>query len=119
MSRDEPLTDEDRRPWLERVRDAAAGAGSAVLTCSCLKRAYRDVVRDSPADVRFVFLSIPPEVARERVRGRAGHFFALSLVASQFEDLEPPQGGITLDATRPVEELVGEAIARLGFESDP
>ena len=119
MSKDEPLTDEDRRPWLERVRDLAAGAGSGVVTCSCLKRAYRDIVRDSPADVRFVHLAIGPEVARERVRGRAGHFFAASLVASQFQALEPPGDAVTLDATRPVEELVDEAIARLGLECDP
>jgi gluconokinase len=119
MSRDEPLTDEDRRPWLERVRELVAGAGSAVVTCSCLKHSYRDVVRDSPADIRFVYLSITPEVAAKRVRRRAGHFFAASLVASQFEALEPPRDAVTLDATRPVEELVREAIAGLSLESDP
>ena len=131
MSRDEPLTDEDRRPWLERVRELAAREGAkaaiagaaaptgAVVTCSCLKRSYRDVVRDSPADIRFVYLAIGPKGARERVRGRAGHFFAASLVASQFEALEPPRDAVTLDATRPVEELVDEAIARFGLESDP
>jgi gluconokinase len=131
MSRDEPLTDEDRRPWLERVRElaaregangAAAGASAptgAVITCSCLKRAYRDLVRDSPADVRFLYLQVEPEVARERVGGRKGHFFDQDLVASQFEALEPPRRGVTLDATRPVEELVGEAIARFGLASDP
>ena len=119
MSKDEPLTDSDRRPWLERVRDTAAGAGRAVLTCSCLKRAYRDLVRDSPADVRFLYLEIDPATARERVGGRKGHFFAQDLVASQFETLEPPRRGLTLDATRPVEELVDAAIARLGLATDP
>jgi gluconokinase len=84
-----------------------------------LKRAYRDLVRDSPADVRFLYLQIEPEVARERVGGRKGHFFDQDLVASQFEALEPPRRGVTLDATRPVEELVGEAIARFGLASDP
>jgi gluconokinase len=80
---------------------------------------YREVVRDSPADVRFVHLAIGPEVARERVKGRAGHFFAESLVMSQFEALEPPRDEVTLDATLTVEALVDEAIARLGLESDP
>ena len=133
MQRDEPLTDEDRRPWLERVRDLAAresAAGrDAVVTCSCLKRAYRDVVRGAQvptgsqdtlhgaatADVRFVYLAIDPETARERVGGRRDHFFDPSLVASQFEALEPPRRALTLDATRPVEELVLAAIAGLGL----
>ena len=119
MSKDEPLTDLDRRPWLERVRDLAAGAGSAVLTCSCLKRAYRDLVRDSPADIRFVYLEIEPAAARERVGGRKGHFFDSDLVASQFEALEPPRRALALDANRSVDALVDEAIARLGLASDP
>lgn len=123
MRRDEPLTDEDRRPWLERVRDLAVGEASrgrdAVVTCSCLKRAYRDVVRGpadvrGAADVRFVYLAIDPETAASRVGGRRGHFFDASLVASQFEALEPPRRALTLDATRPVEELVDAALAGLG-----
>ena len=126
MQRDEPLTDEDRRPWLERVRDLAAREASrgadAVVACSCLKVAYRDVVRGParggprPApDVRFVYLAIDPETAAERVSGRRGHFFDAALVASQFEALEPPRRALTLDATRPVEELVDAAVAGLGL----
>lgn len=128
MRRDEPLTDEDRRPWLENVRELAAREASrgadAVVTCSCLKRAYREVVRGpaggprpaaAAADVRFVYLAIGPETAAERVGGRRGHFFDASLVASQFEALEPPRRAVTLDATRPVEELVDAAIAGLGL----
>ena len=128
MRRDEPLTDEDRRPWLERIRDLAAREASrgtdAVVTCSCLKRKYRDVIR-GPAggeprgagapDIRFVYLEIDPETALERVGGRRDHFFDASLVASQFADLEPPRRALTLDATRTVEELVEAAVAGLGL----
>ena len=123
MRRDEPLTDEDRRPWLENVRDLAAreaaGGRNGVVTCSCLKKAYRDLVRGperpagSAAGLRFVYLAIDPETAAERVGGRKGHFFDEALVASQFEALEPPRRALTLDATRSVEELVDAAIAGL------
>ncbi len=117
MARDEPLTDADRRPWLERIQDLArresAAGRNAVVTCSCLKRAYRDAVRGP--DVRFVYLAIGRETAAERVGGRKGHFFDEALVASQFAALEPPRRALTLDATRPVDELVDAAIAGLGL----
>jgi gluconokinase len=122
MAKDEPLTDADRRPWLERIRDLvareAARGGDAVVTCSCLKRAYRDLVRAGgdaaedahDGDVRFVHLELDPEAAAVRVGGRLGHFFDASLVGSQFRDLEPPRRALTLDATRPVQELVAAVI---------
>jgi gluconokinase len=137
MQRDEPLTDEDRRPWLERIRDLAAREASedrnAVVTCSCLKKAYRDLVRGAKAaapsgdvptgklrpgaveGLRFVHLAIDPETAQDRVGDRRGHYFDEALVASQFEALEPPRRALTLDATRPVEELVDAAVAGLGL----
>jgi gluconokinase len=131
MERDEPLTDEDRRPWLERVRDLAAEVSTrgadAVVTCSCLKRAYRDLVRgsgpspeagpagDESAALRFVHLAIDPEAAAKRVGGRRGHFFDEALVASQFAALEPPRRAVTLDASRPVGELVDQALKGLGL----
>jgi gluconokinase len=124
MAKDKPLTDADRRPWLERIRDLVAreGArgGNAVVTCSCLKRAYRDLVRGTEAAaVRFVHLELDPETAAVRVGGRLGHFFDASLVGSQFRDLEPPRRALTLDATRPVQELVEAAIVAFGLESSP
>lgn len=119
MSKDEPLTDLDRRPWLERVRDLAAreaAAGrNAVVTCSCLKRSYRDLVRRAGPEVRFLHLAIDPETAAVRVGSRAGHFFDASLVGSQFRDLETPRRALTLDASRPVAEIVGQAVEALGL----
>jgi gluconokinase len=122
MAKDEPLTDSDRRPWLERIRDLvareSARGGDAVVTCSCLKRAYRELVREG-ADVRFVHLELDPETAAVRVGGRLGHFFDASLVGSQFRDLEPPRRALTLDATRPVQELVAAVIEAFGLRIPP
>lgn len=119
MSRDEPLTDSDRQPWLERLRELAArelAAGrDAVIACSCLKRSYRKIVREAGPDVRFVWLSIDPEAAAVRVQGRRGHFFDATLVGSQFRELEPPDRALELDARRPVRELVEQAIEGLGL----
>jgi gluconokinase len=124
MAKDEPLTDADRRPWLDRIRELvareSARGGNTVVTCSCLKRGYRDLVRGpDAADVRFVHLELDPETAAVRVGSRLGHFFDASLVGSQFRDLEPPRRALTLDATRPVEELVEAAIEAFGLESSP
>lgn len=88
------LTDEDRWPWLERigamVRDETARG--VVLTCSALKRAYRDRLRALEPALRFVFIEIDEAEARARVGARAGHFFPSQLVANQFAALESPVG---------------------------
>ncbi|WP_323121462.1 gluconokinase [Burkholderia alba] len=89
-----PLTDEDRRPWLQSIRDAIEAkqrAGeTAVFTCSSLKRAYRDVLRGNDRDVRFVYLKGSFDVLRERLKTRTGHFFDPSLLQSQLDTLEEP-----------------------------
>jgi carbohydrate kinase (thermoresistant glucokinase family) len=94
MARSEPLTDSDRIPWLERVREAARAAGpDVVVACSALRRAYRDVLRSAWPDVRFVALDAPEAVLCERVRLRnstTGHFMPESLVADQVRTWEPP-----------------------------
>ncbi|MBC3760230.1 gluconokinase [Quadrisphaera oryzae] len=93
MESGHPLTDEDRWPWLRSLRDWAderAEAGEdAVVTCSALKRSYRDLLRGSRARVRFVHLDGPPELLAQRIGGRTGHFMPSSLLGSQLEALEP------------------------------
>ncbi|KQP20066.1 gluconokinase [Pseudorhodoferax sp. Leaf267] len=93
MQRGIALTDDDRWPWLAHigalVRDEAGGA---VLTCSALKRSYRDRLRALEPALRFVFVDITEEEARARVGARQGHFFPAQLVANQFAALEPPVG---------------------------
>jgi gluconokinase len=89
-----PLTDEDRWPWLDRLRqliDRCLGAHeNAVVACSALKRAYRDRLRVTK-EVRFVFLRASRARIAEQVQRRRGHFMPATLLDSQFADLEEPQ----------------------------
>ena len=89
-----PLTDEDRWPWLERLREQIKGlvvAGeNAVLACSALKHAYRDCLRVND-DVTFVFLRGDYALVEKQLRSRRGHFMSPELLHSQFDDLEEPE----------------------------
>jgi gluconokinase len=89
-----PLTDEDRAGWLRalarRLREAAGAGAGLVMTCSALKRSYRDVLRAGAPDVRFVFLRGPRALIAERLASRRGHFMPASLLDSQFATLEEP-----------------------------
>lgn len=116
MSAGTPLDDSDRLPWLRAIgswlADHAVTGG--VVSCSALRRAYRDVLRQSAPTVSFVHLDGPEEVVRRRVAGRPGHFMPESLVASQFatlEPLEPDERGIVLDLDRSVDDLVEAYLA--------
>jgi carbohydrate kinase (thermoresistant glucokinase family) len=84
-----PLTDDDRGPWLEALRNAMAGKQNVVVACSALKRIYRDAFRDVD-DVRFVHLVVDREEIIARVGKRTDHFMGITMVESQFEALEPP-----------------------------
>jgi carbohydrate kinase (thermoresistant glucokinase family) len=92
MAAGHALTDDDRAPWLKRVRawiDEREAAGeSGIVTCSALKRAYRDVLRDE--SVTFVYLHGTREQLLARLNGRHGHFMPASLLDSQLATLEPP-----------------------------
>ena len=120
MAAGEPLTDDMRAGWLDAVgREIALKTGegrAAVAACSALKRSYRDRLRGFYADMLFLYLKLDAETAWARVEARKGHFMPASLVDSQFAILEEPQAdeaAITLDATRPVEQLAAEAVALL------
>jgi gluconokinase len=120
MSAGTPLTDADRAPWLAAIRDwiteRAAAGESTVVTCSALKRAYRDVLRGADARVRFLFLHGTADVIGDRLRHRSGHFMPPSLLQSQLDALEPPgsdEDCVTLDASGPPELIVEHAVARL------
>ena len=84
-----PLTDDDRWPWLAAVRRAMRGESQVVVTCSALRRAYRDALR-SAGDVCFVYLDIGRDEAARRLAGRADHFMGATMVDSQFATLEAP-----------------------------
>lgn len=117
-----PLTDEDRADWLARLAQLLADAASAtpvqgvVLTCSALKRKYRDQLRAAQPEgsVGFVFLDLDYDTALQRVQERAGHFFSPELVANQFATLERPDGEagvLGVDATLPLADIVDRAAA--------
>ena len=110
-----PLTDEDRWPWLKRLRDeierSLAARENAVLACSALKRKYRDCLRVN-SDVRFVFLRGDYALIEKQLRRRRGHFMDPDLLRSQFADLEEPERDesiITVELGRTPQEVV-EAI---------
>ena len=112
-----PLTEEDRGPWLERVRammaDFVADGRSAVVACSALRAAYRAILRQIPGEVRFVHLDATPELLRDRVGRRSDHFAPVELISSQLATLEPPDDAVVLDASQPVELLVAAIRAAL------
>jgi gluconokinase len=108
-----PLADADRADWLRRLAtELKAQPGGAVLTCSALKRSYRDTLRQAVPALRFVHLSLTQHQAMERVAARTDHFYPPSLVASQFEALEDPAGepGVFVaDATQHIARLTDAA----------
>ncbi|MBI5258156.1 MAG: gluconokinase [Burkholderiales bacterium] len=110
MSAGVALTDEDREGWLAALAaQLAARPAGVVLTCSALKRAYRDRLRAAQPRLRFVHLVIDEQTALSRVVARAGrHFFGPELVSSQFRTLEDPAGEpgvLALDATLPLADI--------------
>lgn len=111
------LSDADRLPWLERLRELIADClgqdKSAVLACSALKESYRRTLAEGDPRVRFVFLQADPEVLARRLEQRTGHFFARPLLDSQLSALEAPAEAITVDASRTPEEIVREVRERL------
>ena len=123
MAAGTPLTDADRAQWLVTLGgELAAHPEGVVLTCSALKRAYREQLRAAAPDLRFVFLEIPREAAQQRVATRGTHFFSATLVASQFATLESPVGEpgvLRLDALAPLPTLQARARAWLQGTQTP
>lgn len=112
MSAGIPLDDNDRAGWLARLgdelREATRHGQRAVLTCSALRLAYRNQLRQSVPGLGFVYLELTRETAGERVARRPDHFMPASLIDSQFAALEPPHVEpltLALDATLPVDQL--------------
>ena len=115
-----PLTDQDRAPWLAalagRLRDARNARRGLVMTCSALKRAYRDVLRGGDPDVQFVFLDGPKDLIAERLASRTGHYMPSSLLDSQFAALErpePDEGAWLCDISDSPDDIVADLVARI------
>jgi gluconokinase len=117
----EPLTDEDRWPWLDAVgawidRRIAAGE-SGVIACSALKSSYRDRLREGRPDLRMVFLRVDRDILAARLASRQHHFFRPELLASQLAAAEIPRPAepvIVVDENGPPAAVVQEIIRRLG-----
>ncbi len=115
-----PLTDADRAPWLAAIAawidgQVAVGEGG-IVTCSALKRAYRDRLTRGRPRVRIVYLQGSPAVLAARLARRRGHFMPPSLLPSQLQDLEPPtpdEHPIVIDIDQPVAAQVEEIVRLL------
>ena len=121
MSAGIALDDEDRAPWLDAIGAWLAGhPDGAVVSCSALKREYRDRLRRHAPRVTFLHLSGSPEVLARRMAGRPGHFMPPSLLASQLATLEPlgaDEHGLTLDIDQSVDEVVQQYVDHLSEEN--
>ena len=112
-----PLDDDDRYPWLEAIGRWLAEhcREGGVMSCSALKRKYRDQLRRHCPQTEFVHLSGSPEVIAARQASRPGHFMPASLMASQFATLEPlapDERGTTLDVTHDIDSIVESYLAQ-------
>lgn len=125
MSRGEPLTDDDRWPWLARVGKSLRGADGAVASCSALKRRYRDTLAEAALrPVTFIHLHGAREALARRISSRMGHFMPASLLDSQLATLEmpgPDEAAITLDIDDTPGNIVAaaEAFLRKGHVHAP
>jgi carbohydrate kinase (thermoresistant glucokinase family) len=116
-----PLTDEDRRPWLELVaawiaqRHAVGGPG--IMGCSALKRTYRDMLRAADPYLRIVYLQGDPALLRARLSGRHGHFFPANLLSAQLDALEEPgpdENAVTVPIGQTPEQTTQAILVALG-----
>jgi gluconokinase len=115
-----PLTDEQRRDWLEeigrRLAQAHACSAGVVVSCSALKRAYRDVLRRGAPELRLVHLHGTPALLAQRTAQRVGHYMPASLLDSQLAILDPPgpdEHALAFDIAEPPEQVVAQVVASL------
>lgn len=108
-----PLTDEDRWPWLDRVAQCLADEPAAIVSCSALRRLYRDHIRaGAGAELRFIHLAGSRDLLAQRMQTRPGHYMPVSLLDSQLGTLEPPGAdeALTIDIALPPEAILAAAL---------
>ena len=120
MSAGQPLTDDDRWPWLKAIAaeiDRVCAAGDrVVIGCSALRRVYRDMLVHGRDDIRFIYLEGTEALIADRLGQRKGHFMPPGLLTSQFQTLEPPtddEHALTVSIDGPVEMIVDRIISQL------
>jgi gluconokinase len=118
-----PLDDEDRRPWLEElarwIGEREAATQNSVLTCSALKRSYRDLLRAGNESVWFAHVEVPQDVLAQRLEARQGHYMPASLLTSQLttlQPLQPDEPGMTVPGTGEPDDVVDAILATLREE---
>lgn len=121
-----PLDDTDRAPWLRaiaaRIDEWRERGEAGIITCSALKRTYRDMIVGGRPEVRLVYLTAPPGLIAERLAGRRGHFMPSGLLASQLAALEPPgpdENALIVATEAPVEIVVERIAASLTPNDTP
>jgi gluconokinase len=118
-----PLTDSDRAPWLRRIcQRIDETEGSQVVTCSALRRSYRDILRTANARVRFLHLHGSPDTLASRIGARTDHFMPASMLTSQMETLEPltsDEDGVSVDIDGTPIEIVRRALLALDLTPPP
>jgi gluconokinase len=126
MAAGHPLTDEDRWPWLRRlaawIGEREDAGENGILTCSALRRSYRDFLREGRRSVRFVELAVDPDVLERRMAHRRGHYMPPSLLPSQLatlESLEPDEPGCVVSGELPPDRIVEEIADRLQVNTGP
>jgi gluconokinase len=126
MSAGTPLTDEDRWPWLRSIGEWMSGEIAsdrpAIVTCSALRRVYRDLLREGRPSVRFLHLVADEALIAGRLGHRNDHYMQSSLLRSQFETLEPLQPdepGVEVPEDGTVEAVLDRAVAALGIDLPP
>jgi gluconokinase len=124
MSAGQPLTDEDRWPWLKAIAaeiDRVCAAGEhAVIGCSALRRAYRDMLVHGRSDIRIIYLKGTQALIADRLSDRKGHFMPPGLLRSQFKTLEPPtedEHVVTVSIEGPIEAIVEDILRQLALPS--
>jgi gluconokinase len=122
MASGEPLTDDDRWPWLRAIGawlDEQIEAGSpSVVTCSALRRAYRDLLREGRPEVSFLHLGAGEDLVADRMSHRVDHYMPVSLLHSQYDTLEPLQPdepGVSIPVDGTASEVLRRALAALGL----
>ncbi len=119
MASGQPLDDDDRWPWLERIgvimRKCTDGNGSAVIACSALREDYRRFLREQSGSVKFVYLRGSLDTILRRMKARQNHFMPAGLLDSQFAALEEPQQAITVDIEQALDDIVASIVRRLSL----
>lgn len=121
MSEGHPLNDDDRRPWLQAINDAAFAMQRtndiSLIVCSALKKQYRDILRKGNENLSFVYLKGDFDTIESRLRARKGHFFKPQMLVTQFETLQEPgldEGNVLIvDINQTLDEVVADTIATI------